>query len=165
MMVWLIILVILSYSNVVKKWVGYPSEKMGGNSVIWQCCKKVGGVYNNVLKYGCFRHSCKHIVASQCYLELFTNFSKTKLNIVYNTLRKISLGSNHLLTITMATMMHPFQIKALQACNIPRHGIFSMFLTSIKSYKSVHICQILPFCSPRTLLHNIDSHENDSSKH
>ena len=29
--------------------------------------------------------------------------------MVYNTLKKIFLGSNHLLTITMATMMHPFQ--------------------------------------------------------
>ena len=27
--------------------------------------------------------------------------------MVYNTLKKIFLGSNHLLTITMATMMHP----------------------------------------------------------
>ena len=41
-------------------------------------------------------------------MERFTNSSKTKLNMVYNTL-KIFLGSNHLLTITMATMMHPFQ--------------------------------------------------------
>ena len=48
--------------------------------------------------------------------------------------------------------------KALQACNIPRQGIFSMFLTPIKGYNSVRICQTLPFCSPRTLLHNIDSH-------
>ena len=30
------------------------------------------------------------------------------LNMVYNTLKK-KLGSNHPLTITMATMMHPFQ--------------------------------------------------------
>ena len=29
--------------------------------------------------------------------------------MVYNTLKKIFLGSNHLLTITMATMIHPFQ--------------------------------------------------------
>ena len=29
--------------------------------------------------------------------------------MVYNTLKKIFLGSNHLFTITMATMMHPFQ--------------------------------------------------------
>ena len=29
--------------------------------------------------------------------------------MVYNTSKKIFLGSNHLLTITMATMMHPFQ--------------------------------------------------------
>ena len=29
--------------------------------------------------------------------------------MVYNTLKKIFLGSNHHLTITMATMMHPFQ--------------------------------------------------------
>ena len=49
------------------------------------------------------------MVASRRYLERFTNFSKTKQNVVYNTLKKILLGSNHLLTITMATMMHPFQ--------------------------------------------------------
>ena len=64
---------------------------------------------NNVLKYGRFQHFIKHIVASRGYLERFTNFSKTKLNMVYNTLKKIFLGSNHLLTITMTTMMHPFQ--------------------------------------------------------
>ena len=29
--------------------------------------------------------------------------------MVYNTLKKIFLGSNDLLTITMATLMHPFQ--------------------------------------------------------
>ena len=63
----------------------------------------------NVLKYGSFQHSLKHIVASRGYLERFTNFSKTKLNMVYNTLKKLFLGSNHLLTINMATMMHPFQ--------------------------------------------------------
>ena len=51
----------------------------------------------------------KHIVASRGYFERFTNFSKTKLNMVYNTLKKIVLGSNHLLTITMATMMYTFQ--------------------------------------------------------
>ena len=32
------------------------------------------------------------------------------------------------------------------------------FLTSIKGYNSVLICQNLPICNPRTLLHNIDSH-------
>ena len=32
------------------------------------------------------------------------------------------------------------------------------FLTSIKGYNSVPICQYLPICNPRTLLHNIDSH-------
>ena len=32
------------------------------------------------------------------------------------------------------------------------------FLTSIKGYNSVHICQNLPICNPRTLFHNIDSH-------
>ena len=31
------------------------------------------------------------IVASGVYLERFTNFSKTKLNMVYNTLKKIFL--------------------------------------------------------------------------
>ena len=50
------------------------------------------------------------------------------------------------------------KVKALQACNIPRHRIFSMFLTSIKGYNSILICQNLPICNPRTLLHNIDSH-------
>ena len=29
--------------------------------------------------------------------------------MVYNTSKKIFLGSNHLLTKTMVTMMHPFQ--------------------------------------------------------
>ena len=42
-------------------------------------------------------------------MERFTIFSKTKLVMVYNTLKKFFLGSNHLFTITMATMMHPFQ--------------------------------------------------------
>ena len=60
--VWLNILVILSFSNVAKS-----------------------GWGNNVLKYGSF---LKHIVASRGYLERFTNFSKTKLNMVYNTLEK-----------------------------------------------------------------------------
>ena len=32
------------------------------------------------------------------------------------------------------------------------------FLTSIKGYNSVIICQNLPICNLRTLLHNIDSH-------
>ena len=31
-------------------------------------------------------------------------------------------------------------------------------LTSIKGYSSVLICQNLPICNPRTILHNIDSH-------
>ena len=84
-MVWLIILVILSYSNVAKS-----------------------GWDNNVLKYGSFWHFWKHIGASRHNLERFTKFSKIKLNMVYNTLKKIFLGSNHLLTITMATMLHPF---------------------------------------------------------
>ena len=35
-----------------------------------------------------FRNSWKHIVASRGYLERFINFSKTKLNKVYNTLKK-----------------------------------------------------------------------------
>ena len=68
---------------------------------------------NNVLKYCSFRHFLKHIVASRGYLERFKNFCKTKLNMVYNTLKKIFSGSNHLLTITMATMMHPFQIAKM----------------------------------------------------
>ena len=38
-----------------------------------------------------------------------TSLSNTKLNMVYNTLKKIFLGSNHILIMTMATMMHPFQ--------------------------------------------------------
>ena len=42
-------------------------------------------------------------------MERFTNFIKTELNMVYNTSKKIFLGSNHLLTITMETIMHPFQ--------------------------------------------------------
>ena len=42
-------------------------------------------------------------------MERFANFIKTELNMVYNTSKKIFLGSNHLLTITMATMMDPFQ--------------------------------------------------------
>ena len=29
--------------------------------------------------------------------------------MVYNTLKKIFLESSHLFTVTMATMMHPFQ--------------------------------------------------------
>ena len=45
-MVWLIISIILSYSNVEKN-----------------------GLSNNVLKYGSFQHFLKHIVASQDYLE------------------------------------------------------------------------------------------------
>ena len=32
------------------------------------------------------------------------------------------------------------------------------FLTSIKGYNSVLICQNLPICNPRKPLHNIDSH-------
>ena len=32
------------------------------------------------------------------------------------------------------------------------------FITSIKGYNSVHVCQNLPICNPKTLLHNIDSH-------
>ena len=50
------------------------------------------------------------------------------------------------------------KIKALQTYNIPRHGIFSMFLTSIKGYNSVRICRNLPFRSPITFLPNINSH-------
>ena len=83
--VWSIILVILSHSNVVKS-----------------------GWGNNVLKYGSFSQFLKAYCCKSGYLERFTNFSKTKLNKVYNTL-KFFLGSIHLLTITMATMMHPFQ--------------------------------------------------------
>ena len=43
---------------------------------------------NNVLKYGTF-DILKYIVASRGYLERFTNFSKIKLNMVYNTLKTI----------------------------------------------------------------------------
>ena len=32
------------------------------------------------------------------------------------------------------------------------------FLTSIKGYNTVLICQNLPICNPRTLLHNIVYH-------
>ena len=46
------------------------------------------GWSNNVLKYSRFRHFWEHIVASRVYFERFTNFSKTKLNMVYNTLKK-----------------------------------------------------------------------------
>ena len=43
---------------------------------------------NNVLKYGSYSTFLKENVASQGYLERFTNFSKTKLYMVYNTLKK-----------------------------------------------------------------------------
>ena len=44
------------------------------------------------------------------------------------------------------------------------HRIFSMFLMSINGYNSVLICQNLPICNPRTLLHNIDSHTKFEDK-
>ena len=64
--VWFIILVILSYSN---------------------GCKSVGGVtmYFNMVVFGIFE---KHMIASQGYLERFAHFSKTKLNMVCNKLKK-----------------------------------------------------------------------------
>ena len=78
-------------------------------------------------------------------------------------------------------------IKVLQACNIPRHGIFSMqkkiilklyifmqslkkigkempkrvknqFITSIKGHNSVLICRNLSICYTKTLLFNINSY-------
>ena len=60
--------------------------------------------------------------------------------------------------VSVTKFIQMMQIKALQACNIPCHEIFSMFLMSITGYNSVLICQNLPICNPRTLLHNIDSH-------
>ena len=41
---------------------------------------------------------------------------------------------------------------------MPKIESENQFLTSIKGYNSVLICQNLPICNPRTLLHNIDSH-------
>ena len=64
--VWLIILAIQSYNN-----------------GCIQC-----GWGNNVLKYGSFWHFWNHIVASWGYLERFAHFSKTKLNMVCNRLKK-----------------------------------------------------------------------------
>ena len=68
----------------------------------------------------------------------------------------------------------PDQIKALQACIIPPkkyfrykdhpyikgHNSDEKFITTIKGYNAVLICQNLTICNPRTLLHNIDSHTN-----
>ena len=41
---------------------------------------------------------------------------------------------------------------------MPKIESENKFLTSIKGYNSVLICQNLPICNPKTLLHNIDSH-------
>ena len=41
---------------------------------------------------------------------------------------------------------------------MPKIESENKFLTSIKGYSSVLICQTLPICNPRTLLNNIDSH-------
>ena len=41
---------------------------------------------------------------------------------------------------------------------MPKIESESKFLTSIKGYNSVLICQNLPICNPRTLLPNINSH-------
>ena len=41
---------------------------------------------------------------------------------------------------------------------MPKIESENKFLTSIIGYNSVLICQNLPICNPRTLLHNIDSH-------
>ena len=41
---------------------------------------------------------------------------------------------------------------------MPKIQSENKFLTSIKGYNSVLICQNLPICNLRTLLHNIDSH-------
>ena len=45
-----------------------------------------------------------------------------------------------------------------QMKKMPKIESENKFLTSIKGYNSVLICQNLPICNPRTLLHNIDSH-------
>ena len=41
---------------------------------------------------------------------------------------------------------------------MPKIESENKFLTSIKGYNSVLICQNLPICNPKTLIHNIDSH-------
>ena len=43
---------------------------------------------------------------------------------------------------------------------MPKIESENKFLTSIKGYYSVLICQNLSICNPRTLLHHIDSHTN-----
>ena len=41
---------------------------------------------------------------------------------------------------------------------MPKIESENKFLKSIKGYNSVLICQNLPICNPRTLVHNIYSH-------
>ena len=41
---------------------------------------------------------------------------------------------------------------------VPKIESENKFLTSIKGYNAGFFFQNLPICSPRTLLHNIDSH-------
>ena len=59
---------------------------------------------------------------------------------------------------------HYFSISTLMASlkkigkKIPKIVEENKFLTSIKGYNSVLICQKLPICNPRTPLHNINSH-------
>ena len=62
------------------------------------------------------------------------------------------------MVVFIQNIVQIFFNKSAAACNIPHHGIFSMFLTSIKGYNFILICQNLPICNPRTLLYNIDSH-------
>ena len=63
-----------------------------------------------------------------------------------------------------ATPRHYFSISTLIPSlkkigkKMPKIESEKKFLTSIKGYYSVLICQNLPICNPRTLLHTIDSH-------
>ena len=41
---------------------------------------------------------------------------------------------------------------------MPKIESENKFLTSIKGYNSVLICQNLTICNPKTLIHNINSH-------
>ena len=53
-------------------------------------------------------------------------------------------------------LVYPVWTKSVK--KTPKIESENKFLTSIKGYNSVLICQNLPICNPRTLLHNIDSH-------
>ena len=46
--------------------------------------------------------------------------------------------------------------KLVKKCQ--RQRVKNQFITSIKGHYSVLICRNLPICNPRTLLHNINSH-------